>query len=590
MNKNSKPRIIGIVLEDIFTDFSKELIHSVNNAIPEDSNIRTIIIAGKYIKANSDPPAIVSYSTVYNSIFRFDELCDIDGLIIHLGSMSNRKKKVIRTGYSEKFRSIPKVFIASDIEGETVINYDNELGIREAIDCLVNVNGLTKLCMLGGRDDNIDARARKQIFFRCLEEYGLEFSEDNYEKTDMSDQCYSAANRLLERNPGVQAVFCVNDSVAKPLYEALHARGLEPGRDVLVFGFDNTKMAGEMIPPLSSIGAGNSSLGKKALEVLLCKLDKKEVSSESVPTRLYGRESFSYDMYDYTTLEMLHISHSFIYRMFDDCFYRYKTESFKREQVDLRRLFFEFISRMLKAMKNRYMSTENFDTIGRMIDVFFEKGAMEYTDAIKLVKCIEKLQMSMNLQQKSPAANIMVNRLFQRMKDRAIYALSEQRANANDAHYEHIKNFQEFFALISSADSNINVVFRNIDKLGLKNTVLYMYEKPIKYDLSKQIVFPETVLLKCVLREKELYLLSKERQQCNINEMFTRNELSLKCRSYGAFPIFYSDILYGVLICELNDDICDRGEFISQQLGRAIFLNNIQKEGTVTGDHCRLWQ
>jgi hypothetical protein len=198
--------------------------------------------------------------------------------------------------------------------------------------------------------------------------------------------------------------------------------------------------------------------------------------------------------------------------------------------------------------------------------------------------------MSMNLQQKSPAANIMVNRLFQRMKDRAIYALSEQRANANDAHYEHIKNFQEFFALISSADSNINVVFRNIDKLGLKNTVLYMYEKPIKYDLSKQIVFPETVLLKCVLREKELYLLPKERQQCNINEMFTRNELSLKCRSYGAFPIFYSDILYGVLICELNDDICDRGEFISQQLGRAIFLNNIQKEGTTTGDHCRLWQ
>ena len=77
--------------------------------------------------------------------------------------------------------------------------------------------------------------------------------------------------------------------------------------------------------------------------------------------------------------------------------------------------------------------------------------------------------------------------------------------------------------MISSADSNINVVFRNIDKLGLKNTVVYMYEKPIKYDLSKQIVFPETVLLKCVLREKELYLLPKKRQQCNINEMFTRN-------------------------------------------------------------------
>jgi len=376
--KNAKPRVIGIILEEIGTDFSKELIQGVVDAVPDDRSVRLIVLAGKYLNPEIDSANMLAYKAVYNSIFRLDEICDIDGLIIHLGSMSTRKKKVIKTGYSEKFQRIPKVFIASDIEGETVVNYDNESGIREAVESLVNVNNLANLCMLGGRDDNIDARARKQIFIRCLQENGVSFFDRNYESTDMSENCVDEALRLLERNPEVQAVFCVNDSVARGLYEAMGQKGLVPGRDILVFGFDNTRMAGEMKPPLTSIGADSCTLGQKALEVLLAKLDGKKSYSAFVPTRLYGRESMNYDMYDYTTMEMLNVNPSFIYRMFDDCFYRYHTSRLRREDVDLRRLYFEFIFRMLQSMKHRYMGPEEFHSLGKMIDVFFEKGAMEY--------------------------------------------------------------------------------------------------------------------------------------------------------------------------------------------------------------------
>ena len=161
----------------------------------------------------------------------------------------------------------------------------------------------------------------------------------------MSIEAKAEAERLMDRNPDTEAIFCVNDQVAVPLYEVLKERGIMPGRDVQVFGFDNTKFSGSMVPPLASVGAANVTLGQQALELLLAKMDGREVESVVLPTRLYGKESLEYEMYEYTTLEMLQIDSAFINRMFDDCFYRYNSESHDADEVNLKRLFFEFISR-----------------------------------------------------------------------------------------------------------------------------------------------------------------------------------------------------------------------------------------------------
>ena len=86
--------------------------------------------------------------------------------------------------------------------------------------------------MLGGRDNNIDAALRKRIFIDCLAENEIPFSENKYQRTDMSEFCVEEAGELLDRNPGVEAIFCVNDASAKGLYQAMKQRNLEPGWDV----------------------------------------------------------------------------------------------------------------------------------------------------------------------------------------------------------------------------------------------------------------------------------------------------------------------------------------------------------------------
>lgn len=98
----------------------------------------------------------------------------------------------------------------------------------------------------------------------CLEENGLNWSEDLYEPADMSTRTQEPAGNLLRRNPDVQAVFCVNDASASGLYDVLREKGLEPGKDVYVFAFDNGPLAANLNPPLASIGADGTTLGRKA--------------------------------------------------------------------------------------------------------------------------------------------------------------------------------------------------------------------------------------------------------------------------------------------------------------------------------------
>ena len=440
-----RKRTIGLILEDISVDYSKEIIHSVRMAMAGYRDLRLVVLAGIHDEEKNKSDANFWYKTMHNSIYSLEEMLHLDGLILTLPNICGVSGEEFVDERYSNFAKLPKVFLSTDVADSTTVRYDNEKGVREAIDYLVNVKGVTKLCMLGGRDDNGDAQVRKQVFIRCLEKCKLTFTDDMYEKTDMSIEAKAEAERLMSRNPDAEATFCVNDQVAIPLYEVLKERGLTPGKEVQVFGFDNTRFSGTMIPSLASIGAEGETLGQKAVELLLAKMDGRQVESVILPTRLYGKDSLEYEMYEYTTMEMLQVDTSFIYRMFEDCFYRYSSESHDSDEVNLKRLFFEFISRMLHSMVSSSMTMEEFMELRRLITIFFENGAMRYTDPARLVRCIERLQNSMNKSQKSVNANLMNNRCFAYMKDCAIMAMSGDINRSGEVLKRGRERLQDFF-------------------------------------------------------------------------------------------------------------------------------------------------
>lgn len=571
MNGNRRIKTIGLVLEDCFTDFAQDIIRSVSFAVQERKDLRLVIIAGRQDDSRDPYDMMHQYKIRYNLVYQMNEPYPFDGLLLTFPNLSRMQR--------DYYKNIPKVYLATELEDELTVNYDDEMGIREAIDDLVRIKGKMKLCMLGGRDDNADAQKRKRIFRQCLEDNGLVWSEDLYEKGDMSIRTEEPAARLLARNPDAEAVFCVNDASAAGLYEVLAQKGRVPGKDIIVFGFDNGPLAGELNPPLASIGADGNTLGQKALELLLDKMNGEEVSSRKVPTRLFGRESFEYEMFRISAREMMNANQAFINTFFDNCFYRYQNEILSSGSINLKRLFYEILSRMLEALKNRYMSEEEFAEISRLIDILFGNNIMIYTDPNRFVQSISGLQGSVNEMMPGGFVTTVCNRLFTQMKDRAILFHGVRKRTVSSGYIAGRTRILEFMTWTTNytepGEEALEYLIRQMDRIGLANAALYLYPEPVIVDSGGTDRLPDTLQLRCVLRDGELFEISEGRRSCPAAEIYDRSELPVSRQGYVCYPLFCGKYVFGMLVCAVDNRLFEIGEFLTFQLGRAICMNRV---------------
>ena len=89
----------------------------------------------------------------------------------------------------------------------------------------------------------------------------------------------------------------------------------------------------------------------------------------------------------------------------------------------------------------------------------------------------------------------------------------------------------------------------------------------------------------CVIKSRELYMISKERQQCLLREIFRRPELNKKCKGFAAFPVSYGEYIYGLFLIQMTPSVYGRGEYISLQLGRSFYLNSLYEKLRPEGDN-----
>ncbi|HEX4769080.1 MAG TPA: LacI family DNA-binding transcriptional regulator [Lichenihabitans sp.] len=83
------------------------------------------------------------------------------------------------------------------------------------------------------------------------------------------DGGFDAMSALLDRAERPTAVVCFNDVVAIGAMLALTRRGLAPGDDVAVVGFDDTSEARHVSPALTTVSVGVGDLGERAAQMLL---------------------------------------------------------------------------------------------------------------------------------------------------------------------------------------------------------------------------------------------------------------------------------------------------------------------------------
>jgi LacI family transcriptional regulator len=99
------------------------------------------------------------------------------------------------------------------------------------------------------------------------------------------------ATRLLQMPDPPTAIFAVNDFNAIGVIGALRDRGLSPGADVAVVGFNDVPVAADLPTPLTSVRSQMHEMGRRATVLLLRRLAGEGLSGERLPAELVVRES-----------------------------------------------------------------------------------------------------------------------------------------------------------------------------------------------------------------------------------------------------------------------------------------------------------
>lgn len=155
--------------------------------------------------------------------------------------------------------------------------------------------GYRSVAHISGPPDWPAAMDRLEGYRRALEDYGITFDPDLVETGEWDMEAgLSATGRLLDRHPGLRAIFCANDLIAAGAVHAAMRRERRVPQDLALVGYDDRRFARYLFPSLTSFALPLNMMGQKAAHLLIDGLltpGESTVPSITVPGMLSIRNS-----------------------------------------------------------------------------------------------------------------------------------------------------------------------------------------------------------------------------------------------------------------------------------------------------------
>ena len=179
-------------------------------------------------------------------------------------------------------------------ENLSSVSTDDEEAAARALGYLMEL-GHTQIGVLGGKLEVSNAACERYAGVeRAFREHQMPFDrETQYESARfaMSDG-YAAMGRLLDKMPGLTAVFAMSDVQAVGAIRALHDRGLRVPEDISVVGFDGIELGRYVSPKLTTIRQDARRMADRGVELLLRQIREGGTAvHERVPYELVEGES-----------------------------------------------------------------------------------------------------------------------------------------------------------------------------------------------------------------------------------------------------------------------------------------------------------
>jgi signal transduction histidine kinase/DNA-binding LacI/PurR family transcriptional regulator len=216
----------------------------------------------------------------------------LDGLIVS-GTLGHGTDLETVQSFCSRYRALPMVSWAVDLQGVPMVLADNAGGIRRAVVHLLEVHGHRRVAFIRGPAGQIEAEQRYQAYTEALSAYGIALNPDLVVQGDFTQAGGRAAmQQLLRLRDGVPAVVAANDTMALGAMELLRERGLRVPEEVAVIGFDDIVEGQYYGVPLTTVRQLFYTAGQQAVRILLRQIRGEAVPAQSLaPAELVVRRS-----------------------------------------------------------------------------------------------------------------------------------------------------------------------------------------------------------------------------------------------------------------------------------------------------------
>ncbi|MCL7715452.1 LacI family DNA-binding transcriptional regulator [Stenotrophomonas mori] len=173
------------------------------------------------------------------------------------------------------------------------LTLDNQQGAYLATRHLIE-RGHRQIAFFGGHAASSSCHQRRSGYQQALAEAGLPAPPQwMIESAPNRLEAAARTGDLFADGDRPSAAVCYNDTVALGLMLGLTSRGIRPGGDFAVTGFDDISEAAVAVPPLTTLTADPRERGRQAAALLLQRLDDPEAPPMRTvaPVQLRIRES-----------------------------------------------------------------------------------------------------------------------------------------------------------------------------------------------------------------------------------------------------------------------------------------------------------
>ncbi|NKB51865.1 MAG: substrate-binding domain-containing protein [Rhizobiaceae bacterium] len=264
--RTQRSDIVGVIVRDIINPFFAEILRSIEAEL--GSNRQTFLLCN-----HGDDIAL--QEDFISTLMQFGA----DGVIMSpsVGTSREDIERIEQNG-------LPVTLVARTVEDTSVPAFlgNDEAGFHLITKYLIE-HGHKDIALVGGTRLTSTGRARRAGFAKAYADAGIALPQRQDIETPYDRKAgFDAVEQILSHGPAPTAIACCSDTVALGVMHGLRSRGLEPGKDIAVTGYDDIEEASFSAPPLTTVADGHDEIGRLAARALFAKISGKGAENQAV--------------------------------------------------------------------------------------------------------------------------------------------------------------------------------------------------------------------------------------------------------------------------------------------------------------------